>query len=299
MERYSILVPEKPISPWELDKTYGYIYIVTDHRYHKSYLGQHNKPKYDYLYYGGGNIMQAIRAKHNLQYMKDNFSVKIIDWARSAVELDDKEKYWIEYLGCQESDKWYNIAQGGEGCIMCGKDNPNYGKPLPEEQRQKISETMKRKGTSKGKSNPMYGAPSPMTGKHHTEETKEKLRKANAGKKRTPEQCRRASEIRKGKPLSEKAQKSLNKMHNLDDLSDRISNGLKNSQKFQESVRIFNSTKRKVIYQYTKSGELVNIFSALKDAADYIGCSDTSIGDCCRGKTKSSHGYIWSFTKLP
>lgn len=54
-----------------------------------------------------------------------------------------------------------------------GANNPNYGKSLTEEDRKKISETLK--GRYSGKNNPMYG-------KHHTEETKREMRGTRKGK---------------------------------------------------------------------------------------------------------------------
>ena len=71
-----------------------------------------------------------------------------------------------------------------------GENNPNYGKVTPEETKQKIKgslvgrklseETKNKIGiTSAGENNPMYGKTgedSPNYGKHHSEETKEKMR---------------------------------------------------------------------------------------------------------------------------
>lgn len=54
-----------------------------------------------------------------------------------------------------------------------GEKNHNYGIPMPEEQRIKISKSLSKEN------HPNYGLHhSGMSGKHHSEETKEKMRKA-------------------------------------------------------------------------------------------------------------------------
>ena len=51
----------------------------------------------------------------------------------------------------------------------------------------------------------------------------------------------------------------------------------------------------KVVGQFTKSGELVRTFSSASDAARAMNISKYSISDCCRGRQKSSVGYVWKY----
>lgn len=74
-----------------------------------------------------------------------------------------------------------------------GEKNNNYGKRASDELKRKISEAQKRKYTEEGYINPNKG-------KHLSEEQKQKLREANIGKKASEETRKKMSESRKGKP---------------------------------------------------------------------------------------------------
>jgi hypothetical protein len=112
-----------------------------------------------------------------------------------------------------------------------GKNNPNYGKHLSDEVKEKISNA--RKGSKmpprseeyrrkislihKGKivseeqkrkqSEAMMGRPSPRKGVHLSEETKQKLRDFNTGKKLSDETKLKISLAGKGKPCWNKGKK--------------------------------------------------------------------------------------------
>ncbi len=133
------------------------------------------------------------------KYGWDNFEHIIV-----ARGLTEEEAKWLEIELIREFDstnqeKGYNITLGGESGngykhtdeskkkiseTKKGKNNPNYGKPLPEETKKKISEANKGKTHSdetkkkiseanKGKNNFMYG-------KTHSEETKKKISENHA-----------------------------------------------------------------------------------------------------------------------
>lgn len=74
----------------------------------------------------------------------------------------------------------------------------NNNNPLTREKykdrKHNITEETKKK-----MSEAKIGKPSPMTGKHHTEETKQKLREINLGKTHTEESKKKMSEAHKGK----------------------------------------------------------------------------------------------------
>ena len=56
---------------------------------------------------------------------------------------------------------------------------------------------------------------------------------------------------------------------------------------------------RKKVEQYDKNtGQLINTFSSIKDAAEAVGVDRSCISRCCSGKKKSSKGYIWKFKEV-
>ena len=81
-----------------------------------------------------------------------------------------------------------NIADGGEGHGLAGKENGMYGKHHSDESKNKISEINKGRHHSdeskKKISEAIKGENHPWYGKHHTEETKKKIgnRKYSKGK---------------------------------------------------------------------------------------------------------------------
>ena len=94
-------------------------------------------------------------------------------------ELNEKEIYYIDLFCADLSDNFYNITKGGykhEGCK--GKNNGRYGKPVSQETRDKIS-------------------------------------KANKGKKRTEEQKKKLSQKLKGRKLNLSKEKRELKQQNF------------------------------------------------------------------------------------
>jgi len=56
----------------------------------------------------------------------------------------------------------------------------------------------------------------------------------------------------------------------------------------------------KQVEQYTKEGKLLNTFASTAAAAKFISPTNnrSTIGNCCRGTTKSSYGYIWKYKEI-
>ena len=50
------------------------------------------------------------------------------------------------------------------------------------------------------------------------------------------------------------------------------------------------------IYQYDNEGNLINEWNSIKEACKYYGWyPNAHISECCKGKYKTSHGYIWKY----
>ena len=56
-----------------------------------------------------------------------------------------------------------------------------------------------------------------------------------------------------------------------------------------------NINARKPVYQYSKSGELINRFSSLLEVKQKFGYDSSAISRCCNKAQRLSYGYIWRF----
>lgn len=89
----------------------GYIYKTTNKINQKIYIGKHQSSEYDDKYFGSGKILRRAIEKYGL----DNFTNEIIDTADTDEELNEKEKYYIEYYKNSYGKDCYNLAKGGDG----------------------------------------------------------------------------------------------------------------------------------------------------------------------------------------
>lgn len=51
----------------------------------------------------------------------------------------------------------------------------------------------------------------------------------------------------------------------------------------------------KAVLQFSKSGEFITEYPSAWEAERKTGCYQTSICQCCKGKLKSTGGYIWKY----
>src|ERR1700742_1816752 len=87
----------------------GFIYVTTNTVNGKKYIGKCESNKKSYL--GSGSLLKKAIKK----YGRQNFIRDILAYGISREDLDDLEKYYIDYYGCQNSDLFYNIKEGGQG----------------------------------------------------------------------------------------------------------------------------------------------------------------------------------------
>jgi len=84
------------------------VYLTTNKINNKKYIGadKNNNPNY----FGSGlKIKLAIK-----KYGRENFTKEIIE----ECELDnlyEREKYWVDFYDCVNSDDYYNLSEGGKG----------------------------------------------------------------------------------------------------------------------------------------------------------------------------------------
>lgn len=155
---------------------YGYIYETTCIPTGKKYIGMHkwNKDSIDVNYLGSGLLLTKVINK----YGKENFSSIILEKCETLDELNDAEIKWISKFDAVNSDNYYNIARGGEGhtCDPWNKGkhiplNPNSAKGLEYGRHLPASDNLKKKLSEI------------RTGILVSDDTREKLRKAQSGKR--------------------------------------------------------------------------------------------------------------------
>ena len=49
------------------------------------------------------------------------------------------------------------------------------------------------------------------------------------------------------------------------------------------------------VMQYDKNNNYLQTFDSIVEAQKYLGITDSHISECCSGKRKSAHGYIWKY----
>lgn len=245
------------------------------------------------------------------KYGWDNFEHEIIASNLTLEEANHFEELLIKQLNTMDPMYGYNLRSGGEnnylsdeikkkigmansGHIMSeeqkqklreartgirlsdehrqkiseslkGEKNPNYDKQMSDEQKRKLSDA--HKGKNAGKNHYFYG-------KHHTEETKEKIRQASIGRKHSDESKRKISNANKN-PSEETKRK--------------MSEARKGDKNFKA---------RKVV-QLDKDGNFVREWSCMALAADECNISKSLICWCCKHKPhcKTAGGFQWLYAE--
>lgn len=222
-----------------------------------------------------GNYTQPVFANAINKYGWDNF--EHIIWANglTADEANYIEKILIALFNTMNSEFGYNLRSGGENST------------LSDESRRKISES--RKGRYKGESNPWYG-------KHPSDETRRKMRENHAdfsgknspnyGKKLSDETRRKISENHAD--FSGKNHPNYGK-HLSDETKDKMSKARKGKYTGE------NSPTAKKVAQYSIDGELIKTWDSIIDASKKLNINRCCIGDCARGKQRTSGGYVWKY----
>lgn len=150
---------------------YGYIYKTTNTVNNKIYVGKH-KGKFDENYHGSGIALHNAMKK----YDETVFKTELIEECTNLENLNTKEKYWIETLDARNPAIGYNIAPGGDGGVIWkegehpssgvrrfGEDNPFYGKHHSEETKLKVKQVWKQK-IADGYVSPAKGKPNKYKG---------------------------------------------------------------------------------------------------------------------------------------
>lgn len=153
------------------------VYMHENKRNHKKYIGITSKdPEKRWLKGKNYRTCRAIRRAFE-KYGWDGFEHKILFQGLTKEEACEKEIQLISEYDTRNPKHGYNICVGGGGTVGC---------VMTEDSRRRWREKMT------GPNNPNFGKPM-------SEEQKEKLRQINLGKKLTEEHKRKISEGCRGK----------------------------------------------------------------------------------------------------
>jgi group I intron endonuclease len=130
----------------------------------KIYIGKHQTSKKEDLYLGSGLLLKLAIKK----YGRENFSKEILFEFSNKDDMNAKEKELVTEEFCSREDT-YNIAIGGQGGNVYGKNHPTKGTQHSEIHKKRISDTLRK--------NPPMNRP-------RTEEEKSKISAKLKGKPR-------------------------------------------------------------------------------------------------------------------
>lgn len=166
----------------------GVIYRIYHKETSKSYIGQ--TTNYKKRIYTHFNESKNCTCLHNAikKHGKDKFISEILESDIPSHLLNNKEQFYIKTFNTK-SPNGYNLTEGGDGVA---------GYKPTKEQRQKRSESIR------GINNHNYK-------KTRTQETKDKISKANKGYKMRPESIKKSAESRQNMKFSEQHKQNLSK----------------------------------------------------------------------------------------
>lgn len=205
------------------------------------------------------------------KYGWDSFKHEILFQGLSEKDAKQREVNLISQYKSNDRGWGYNLTQGGDGV---------KGYVPTEETKEKTRRTLKLKYEDPGyreerRLKALRGEKHPFYRKHFSKETKEKLKIAHLGKKRTPHTQATKQKIAianfgKKKPHA----------------------GVPRSPECREKISKANS---KAVLQFTLNRDLVKEYPSIKEASFQTGVSMQNISKCCLGKVKKSKGFIWKF----
>lgn len=125
------------------------------------------------------------------KYGVENFDWQVIDEAATEQELNEKEKYWIQFYKSFDPQFGYNLTMGGDGGLVVAAvrekiRKSHIGVSFTNDRKKKMSDALKgREITAEWReriSNSMKGKQAWNKGIPHSDETRQKISAAKKGK---------------------------------------------------------------------------------------------------------------------
>jgi len=289
----------------------GMIYKISNNINNNLYIGQSIND--NEKYFGSGKYIKNAIKKYGI----GNFSKEILEYCFNG-ELNKKEKYWINYYDSYHNG--YNLTMGGQsgwmlGCKhsddtkkqisqkLKGVNNPFFNKKHSDETKQKISNSLKNsiewneKIKSKEHKEKLSRA---QKGRKHTEKTKKKISDKNKGKKRSEETRQKMSKIQKelkpflGKHHTEETKKKISDTHRGKIVSEETrqkmrKNNLGKKLSKETKEKITKKLQKKVIL---KKNNIIFVFSNTQEVSIFLNISIKKIQYYCRKKDLNNKYHI-------
>lgn len=244
----------------------GYIYKITNKVNNKCYIGQ-TKTSINKRYVNHKSESRRTKIDTPLyramrKYGVDNFEVSVV----IEIKTNTKEELTetlneLEMHYIEKLKPAYNAAPGGLG---------STGVPWTEERKEKFKKLMS------GENNPCFGKPK-------SEETRKKLSEALKGRIITEETRKKTSETMKGVPKSEETRKKMK------EAASKRTNNLPTGKDHHGS---------KPVNQYDLNGNFIKTFESIHQAAKELSIQPNGICLNCKGKLKTTGGYIFKYVDL-
>lgn len=241
-----------------------FIYLTTNLINNKKYIGKHYG-ELDDSYLGSGVLLQRAINK----YGEKNFKRIILYISKDAKENNEKEKQFITIYNAVKSDEFYNIASGGDGGDLFNC--------LSLEQKEIVRKKYKERST--GENNPMYG-------KHHSEETKQKIRE------NTDKSFTQTLEYKQKMSKAVSGEKNGMYGHNHTEISKKKMSDAKKGKKLGKDN---SNAKGLNAYADIEHKVLIKHFDTIQEGLIWVGTKPTDYSGISKRmkKNKPYKGYYW------
>lgn len=217
------------------------------------------------------------------KYGWENIKHEILFENLTKQEAEEKEKMLISQYNTTDRNFGYNRESGGSSF---GKHSEEYKKRMSNMQKEiwknsperRIALSELRKGT------------------HLSEETKEKLRQANLGKKYSKEVVEKRIAKMKGIKRPQ-VSKKMKEYWACGKVKGNTGKTTSEKQKMcaRENVKKAHEAKKIPVLQFDKKGNFIAEYESAKQAMRVLNLPNAQISAVCKGKRKSTYGFIFKF----
>lgn len=220
------------------------------------------------------------------KYGWENIEHTILFRNLTKEEAEQKEIELIKEHKTSQREYGYNIDLGGSSC---GKHSEEYKRRMSNMQKEIWANSPERR----------VALSEMRTGSHLSEESKEKIRKANIGKKYSKETI----EKRRSKMVGVKRPQTSERLREAwADGTFKGNTGGKGSEKQKQIARknqvIATNAVKKPVLQFTKDGKFIAEYECGMDAIRAIDKPNAKIAEVCSGKRKSTYGFVFKYKEV-